>query len=119
MVVDKDSNLDYVDGRPTMDAWLNVTDEGTLTLSFEEPLKKFNEGMFDSKLMKVFLSGDGEEKDYTVEWKVRKATDSLITIDLIFDNPSKVGLFENTDYINITFMTNNTLVSLGNKVIGY
>ena len=77
-------DLSFIDGRPTMEVNLSANDDGKFFITFEEPLQDYS--LFTSDLINVFFSGEADE--YSLEWKVDDSNSTVISCQLVLDNPS-------------------------------
>ena len=99
-----------------MNATLDVNRKGDLWINFDQNLHKFEEIELNRTNTDIFLSGMGED-NYNLTWKVVEITERQIYIKLKFDNPSAIGLFDKPDYLNVTFINNETIRGEGAEYI--
>ena len=99
-----------------MNATLEVNNKGDLWINFDQNIHKFEEIELNRTNTDIFLSGMGED-NYNLTWKVVEITERQVYIKLKFDNPSAIGLFDKPDYLNVTFINNETIRGEGAEYI--
>ena len=57
------------------------------------------------------------EDNYNFTWTVTDYYEKQLKLKIKWDNPSATGLFDETDYLNVTFKSNETIRGSGAEYI--
>jgi hypothetical protein len=100
--------------------WMNVTldvnKKGDLKMNFDTTIHEHEKLELNTTNLDIFLSGMGED-NYNLTWKITEIFEREIRVKLKFDNPSCTGLFDQPDYLNVTFKNNETIRGEGAEYI--
>eukprot|EP00347_Sterkiella_histriomuscorum_P019640 403340853 len=118
-VIDKIYNITDSDKIAYYDTSVKVTNSGIAYITFSTKIANFANLTLSDKLMTLRIVGDAQFEDddqiddgvaspYQFDYQFLSFNSTTIKVQLSFDNPSQISLFQEPDYLQVQFRDNKT-----------